>query len=204
MILYLGLCLKTGYWKGLPAIHYPVIRTEKRVNAYLKQALLQWPLFSHVIFTSQTAVGYWFEDFQKPLNQRFIAVGKQTAKALHSFGVDAVVAEEETQEGVIALLEKEDLSSAFVFWPKSTKARPLLLDYLKEKKVKLSVLDLYETVLQKLEPVPDLSQIEEIVFTSPSTIEGFLQIYGSLPSHIRLTAIGPVTEKALSRIDCLR
>jgi uroporphyrinogen-III synthase len=45
--------------------------------------------------------------------------------------------------------------------------------------------------------VPNLAAFDEIVFTSPSTIEAFLAIFGALPRDKILTPVGPVTEAAL-------
>lgn len=189
-ILYLGLNPK-----GKDVLHYPVIRTEK--IASFEEARLLWDKSTHVIFTSQTAVRYWNEE-KIPLDKIVISVGKATANLV---GRPSLIANPETQEGVIALLETMDLQKAFIFWPKSKKARPVLTQYLQEKKIPYYALDLYDTVFQKLEPVPNLMEVKEIVFTSPSTVEGFLRIYGSFPPGIRYTAIGPVTERAIS--SCL-
>jgi uroporphyrinogen-III synthase len=56
---------------------------------------------------------------------------------------------------------------------------------------------LYDTVTQKLEPKPDLNHVQEIVFTSPSTVLAFLEIFGALPKGKKLIAIGPITQQQL-------
>jgi uroporphyrinogen-III synthase len=38
---------------------------------------------------------------------------------------------------------------------------------------------------------------DEIVFTSPSTVAAFKEIFGALPRGKKLVAIGPITEEAL-------
>jgi len=65
--------------------------------------------------------------------------------------------------------------------------------------VRFTAIDLYRTVFQRPDPVPSLEEMEEIVFTSPSTVEAFLQIYGQIPKNIKITAIGPVTQNVLSK-----
>lgn len=193
MILYLGLD-PSRYLHTKPLLHYPVIRTEKISSDKLFQVKTLWPKFTHVIFTSQTAVRYWFEEFLL-FDKTAIAVGNATAFLLEKLGISPIVAQEETQEGVIALLETIDLKGAFILWPRSKQARPVLEQYLGDSHF---ILDLYDTFLQRLEPVPDLNEIEEIVFTSPSTVRGFLAIYGSLPTNKILTGIGPVTRRAMT------
>lgn len=185
MILYLGLSPPPG------VVHYPVIRTEKLDTPELQRAKELWTSFTHVIFTSQSAVRYW----DLPLDGKtVIAIGDATASAL---SVPSLLAPEATQEGVIALLETLDLRNAYLILPHSKRSRPNLERYLIEKGISHFILDLYDTVFQKPLPVPDLSLFDEIVFTSPSTVEGFLQIYGKLPLDKKLTPIGPVTEKKI-------
>lgn len=179
-ILYLGLRPKTG------TFHYPVIRTEFLGVG----APSDWARFTHIIFTSQTAVEYW----PGPWNKEIIAIGKATAAALRSKGVEPRVAPFATQEGVIELIK---LIDGCFFIPRSRLARSALTDYMEENQIPFSVLDLYDTHFQRLEPVPNLDDFDEIVFTSPSTVEGFLRIYGKLPREKKLTAIGPITQKAL-------
>jgi uroporphyrinogen-III synthase len=156
----------------------------------VEPALALWPKFTHIIFTSQTAVCYW----PGPWNKQLIAIGPSTAAALQAKGWEPLIAPEATQEGVIALLESID---GYFFLPRSRLARSALTDYLQARKTPFFAFDLYDTVFQKLEPVPDLAEFDEIVFTSPSTVEGFLRIYGALPRDKKLTPIGPITAKCL-------
>jgi uroporphyrinogen-III synthase len=183
-ILYLGLNPKPG------TVHYPVIRTE--YCGKLEGAFLLWPQFTHIIFTSQSAVHYW----PGPWDKQTIAIGQATAAALRKKGLDPLIAPEATQEGVIALIA--NLSTPLYFFlPQSRLARSTLTDYLREHNIPFFSLPLYNTLFQKLEPVPSLEDFDEIVFTSPSTVEGFLRIYGKFPQGKKLTAIGPITERAM-------
>ncbi len=153
---------------------------------------VEWKQFTHVIFTSQEAVRY----LDQPLgDKQVIAVGEATANAARSRGGVPLIAAPSTQEGVIALLQTRDLSDGFLFFPHSVKAREGLIQFLRS--YRHVCLPLYDTVFQKPEPVPDLDAIDEIVFTSPSTVEGFLRIFGALPQNKKLTAIGPITQEVI-------
>lgn len=189
MALYLG--LDPSRWKtDLPILHYPVIRIEpKNVE--------KPPDFSeitHLLFTSRSAVTHW-EHFE---NKKVLAIGEATGEKLTERSVPFSLAPFATQEGMIELLKTFDLQDAYLLWPRSAKARDVLELYLQSVKVRFQILDLYETHYQKIEPVPSLEGIEEIIFTSPSTVEGFVKIYGALPKDKKLTAIGPITDQALS------
>lgn len=106
-----------------------------------------------------------------------------------------------TQEGVIELLQCLDLSSAYLFWPRSALARPVIADYLTRRGVSFHALDLYDTRPQAPLPLPNLDDFDEIVFTSPSTVKAFLTIFGSLLGGAKtLTPTGPITKEALFSI----
>lgn len=167
--------------------HYPVIRT-KRV-ASLAPALNRWKQFTHVIFTSQTAVEYW----PGPWDKELIAIGPATAAKLPKVARIASIA---TQEGIGD--EIANIKGTF-FYPKSNLARPFLTQFMLQRGIQFFAFDLYETHFEKIEPVPQLEDFDEIVFTSPSTVSGFIQIYQSLPKNKKLTAIGPVTQSALTK-----
>lgn len=195
-ILYLGIDVPSSALSLGQVVHYPVIRTQRIDSPELRAALALWNCFTHVIFTSKNGVRHWYE--VGPARGKIaIAIGKATAAELQQRGVEPLIASDPTQEGVIALLETLSLEKAFLLYPRSKLARPILAEYLKTRNARFFILDLYETVFQKLEPVPDLESFDEIVFTSPSTVEGFLRIFGSFPRDTRLTAIGPITEKSI-------
>lgn len=188
-VLYLGLDPPPG------VVHYPVIQTVRMDGPELKSAVALWPQFSHVLFTSKTSVRYWFE-VRRAFDKKAIAIGAGTGKELKRQGIEPAIVPVATQEGVIEWLEKEPVS--FLFYPRSRIARPLLVEYLRKKGIRFLAIDLYDTVFQKIEPVPDLNAFDEIVFTSPSTVEGFLHIFGAFPQGKILTPIGPVTTRALT------
>ena len=56
---------------------------------------------------------------------------------------------------------------------------------------------IYDTRTVQPKVVPDLTKVDEIVFTSPSTVKAFLDVFSEIPQDKKLTTIGPVTEQAL-------
>ncbi len=195
-------------------IHYPVIRVVAR-SVHLpevKRAYDALQEYTHLIFTSKNTVEIFFahlkelgKDKSLLKGKKIVAIGRVTERhlLLHDAMVD-FVAEEETQEGVIKLLQEQNLENAHIFMPRSSLARDELLAFLQAAAVRTTICDLYDTLSQRLDPVPDLSTVDEIVFTSPSTVRAFLQIYGRLPRQKNLLAIGPITEQALRRhgLEC--
>ena len=181
-------------------IHYPIIKIVPRPldDPAIANALNALPSCSHLIFTSQVTVQILKDYLTNELRcKKILAVGKATAAALTDIGFPATkVAEEETAEGIIALLEKE--SFAHCFWAHSSRARKTIKNYLENKAWPLTECDLYDTkVNTDLKAVP-LEVVDEIYFTSPSTVDAFIEVYGRLPLDKRFKTIGPVTENYLA------
>ncbi len=209
-ILYLGtdptMFENQGHAKG-HLIHYPVIKIIPRPLEHpeVKQAYAELHAFTHLIFTSKNAVNVFFQhcaDLKQSLEalkaKTVIAIGTVTALHLSMRGfAPQLVAKNETQEGVIELLTPMSLKNAYFFMPRSSLSRPLLAKFFQEGSICFQACDLYDTVTQTLEPKPDLDRVDEIIFTSPSTVNAFIAIFGSLPNNKKLIAIGLVTEQAL-------
>lgn len=206
-VLYLGTdptqFVRHGQFDG-HLIHYPVIDIVPKSiqDPNLKMAYDDLDEYTHLIFTSKNAVRIFFEhlrELQRSLSkQTIIAIGPVTAAHLTASGASCHhLAEQETQEGVISLLNRLDMEDAYVFFPRSALSRPVLAQYFKEREIRFQACDLYDTATAKRSPAPDLRQVDEIVFTSPSTVRGFVEIFGKLPRDKKLLAIGPITEQAI-------
>jgi uroporphyrinogen-III synthase len=174
-------------------VHYPVIKIVPR-----EIPLLDLSPFTHIVFTSKHAVRIFYAN-HKPQPIKVFAIGTVTAKALRSHGVEPDwISEEETQEGMVKGLLLQDLKQARIAIPRSSLSRDVLVNFFIENKIAYHAYVLYDTLPQKLEPVPDLADFNEIVFTSPSTVRAFLAIYGALPQDKILRALGPITHAALT------
>jgi len=204
--LYLGLDPERFAAEGA-LIHYPVIRIVPKSlsDAAFFSLFRNLDAYTHFLFTSKSAVQLFFA-FLRTTNPQFtlqkkmvIAIGPATTLFLHKEKIYPVIAEESTQEGMIKLLEKLDLESASFFLPRSSLSRPLIAEYLGGRGVSFTLCDLYDTEIQQPEPLPDLQQMDEIVFTSPSTVNAFLHIFGAIPKEIKITCIGPITAAYLKK-----
>jgi uroporphyrinogen-III synthase len=100
-----------------------------------------------------------------------------------------------TQEGMIEWFQTMDLSSATILWPKAKQARPLIAEWCQAHHIALYSVDVYDTI--HLQPNVPIDGVDEIVFTSPSTVDALFAMWPELPARIRLTPIGPVTKERL-------
>jgi uroporphyrinogen-III synthase len=192
-------------------IHYPVIKIVARPldHPEIKQAFDDLDEYTHLIFTSKNAVKVFFDAFfalklclEMLKSKTVIAIGKVTAGYLSAKGLPPhCICLEETQEGIVRLLNRMNLEDAYIFMPRSSLSRPVLSNFFKEREIRYQACDLYDTVSQVIEPIPNLEEVDEVVFTSPSTVKAFVEIFGGLPKGIKCLAIGPVTEQALYDIN---
>ncbi len=204
MLLYLGLDPK-GYQTEKTIIHFPVIQTRNIPFDHPKiaHAFSDLDEYTHLIFTSKSTVHYFFEalrfyGFSSDLNHKVIfSIGESTQNSLKKQGIESQLAKCATQEGVIAALAQIDFEKSYLFYPRSKIARSLLEHFLIKKEIRHQLCDLYETVPRLEKQNWNWEEIDEIVFTSPSTVNAFFNFYSLPPSGIALTSIGPVTKRAL-------
>lgn len=186
-------------------IHYPIIRTVPFPNSQedIMQGFQNLSAYTHLLFTSKNGVRYFAQKLnefgyskQDAHGKEIVAVGKKTAALLSEYGFEvSLIAEEETGEGVIKKMEVLELKGAHFFWPHSALARPVIADYFHRRGVPLQECHLY-TVEPSFpdKPLP-LADVHEIIFTSPSTLDAYLALFGPLPTHKRIKGIGPVTAR---------
>ncbi len=202
-ILYLGTS-PSNYSCKENLIHYPVIRLipksidEKRVLFCLRNL----DSFSHCILTSKNSVEILWDlclqlslEPASSLQGKCISIGAITSDSLSRRGVvPAWQALEASQEGLIESFQGRFEKGAYVLYPRSSLARPFLNQYLIENNISHETLDLYDIVYQAPTPKPLLNEIKEIVFTSPSTVEGFFRAFQEIPKNVRISFQGPVTK----------
>lgn len=195
--LYLGLTAPASTPER-EVIHCPLIQLIPRQGEEVLSTLAALGAYTHLLFTSKSAVRFFFELSPPPSILPIYSLGKATTAQLKQIGITPHrTASEESSEGVIELLKQESLKNAHLLWPRSALSRPVIARYLKEKGVTLTECILYDTLPLRPEPLPQLETYDEIFFTSPSTVEAFFSLFQKVPSHLKLASIGPVTASAL-------
>lgn len=205
-ILYFG--IDPSHYQLQPndlLIHCPLIETIPRPlnDPLIQKCLHNFTSYTHILCTSRTTVAI-LHTFLSPSqfiewrNKTTIAIGTGTASDLIKIGINSpIVCEDETAEGVISQLSSMQLKNSHIFWPHSSGARPLILNYLKKQTALFTTCELYDTHPKKIDTLPDLNIVNEVVFTSPSTVRAFRQFYGEIPSHLVIKTLGPITSKAV-------
>jgi uroporphyrinogen-III synthase len=204
--LYLGIDIPP-HFHNKKTIHCPLIQVIPRSNLEINQAFANLEKYTHIIFTSRKGVYIFFDFLQNfEINKDeishkiLISVGKRTAEKLEGFGFKPnLIASEETAEGIIKAISLLDLKNSHFFLPQSSLARRVIANWLKDNEVNYTACQIYDTMPSQPEQLPNLQNFDEIVFTSPSVVDAFITIFGSIPQDKILSCIGPVTQGYLHK-----
>lgn len=202
------LCLshdKPSFSPNWEIIHLPLIAFRVTPLEIRKEYLKNFSLFTHILITSRqipsllkqtvTSLQIPASEYQK---KQYIAVGPSTACVLkEEMKVVAQIPNPYSQEGLISLLEKQDLGKACFFYPKAKTTRPLLEAFFQKKKIPLHTGIFYETlVVEEIEVSFSFEEVEAIYFSSPSVVDAFFYHFGKVPEGKKIWVVGEVTRKA--------
>ncbi len=187
-------------------LHVPMIEIKPpRGFKALDAEILGIDAYDAVLFTSRHAVHYFLDRLKLKLktiealrSKLIVAIGKTTAEALESFGLSPeYVPEDETAEGMAELLREFPVEGKRFLIPRSDLARDVLVDALRKRGAHVDPVTVYRNICPPIKK-QDLERIDEIVFTSPSTVKNFMKVHGDIPERIKVWAIGPVTQAELA------
>lgn len=180
---------------------------------------------SYLLFTSQYAVKGFMKvvedtNYQQYTNKdlKVISIGKTTTEALHKAGFkDVIQVDEDNRYGVIEWFKKER--------PKFLEQHPIEIEHGEEYEEIPAVLypcsslspddipealfalrynvtkwTVYNNELPKNPRRVNLNHFKRIVFTSPSTIDNFIKLYGKLPENTEFITRGPITQAHLEEV----
>jgi len=204
---------------GFEPIFFPVIEIRPfEENVALGRAIAKLECYDWIVFTSVNGVDAFFEHLVSPspsqgapfrddkgLGVRVAAIGPKTAAALESRGVTPdFVPDEYVAEAILPGLG--DLRGRWVLLPRAEIARKALPEAIVEAGGVAHEIAVYQTVPAEVD-VDGLaslkSGVEAVTFTSPSTVENFVEIARrvglnplGLPGDPQIACIGPITQKA--------
>ncbi|MFH1907279.1 MAG: uroporphyrinogen-III synthase [Chloroflexota bacterium] len=200
---------------GFEPVYLPVIeiRPVEDLTA-LDRALARINCYDWVVFTSVNGVEVVFERLfaltPTPLlmgegqGVRVAAIGPKTAEALQKCGVTPdFVPEEYVAEAILPGLG--DLRGCWVLLPRAEIARKALPEAIARAGGVAHEIAVYKTVPAQPDPnglAALKSGVDAVTFTSPSTVENFVEIVRRagldplhLPGNPKIACIGPITQK---------
>lgn len=182
-------------------IHRPLIKSVA-LEDYDKadKVLKQLNIFDWIIFTSTNGVEFFFQrlnviglDTRTISTARIAAIGETTAQKLRTFGI--LVDMQPKLESSIGLLEafkKISVKDKRILLVRPKTGSSVLLDGLSDIDAIVEEVMVYRNI--EIEPEDtDFGFIDQILFTSGSTIRAFLKKYGSIPTGIKVYCLGQPT-----------
>ena len=168
--------------------------------AHLDSVLKKISTFDWIVFTSVNGAKYFFQqlnsigkDARALASAKIAAIGKTTAKRLTEFGVLAdMVPQNESSAGLLEEFSKLDMEQKKVLLPRAEVASKELPDGLSKAGAAIQTPPVYKTI--ELDPGEiNFDYIDQILFTSGSTVRAFVNKYGSVPQNIKVYCLGPPT-----------
>lgn len=190
-------------------IHQPLIEIKRTSEEALKEKTTQLKNYDWLFFTSRYSVQFFFEtlngmgkDSRFLGNIRVASVGRVTSEALKTAGImPDIQPEDESSEGLLRLIQEKQIEPGKVFIPRSNLGLKVLPEGLQQLGWQVETFAIYENKMpDNLQPI-DLNEIDTIVFSSPSCVTNFLQLYGGFPEGKEYVFRGRETEKRFKDIN---
>ncbi len=203
--LYTGASIDEVKLRG-HLVHTPLISIEASVlDQDVKAVLENLSSYQRIIFTNRYAVDHFFAklcelgmDVRNLYGIRIDSIGKTTSKALRAIGlVVPPLSEKESVEGMMDVYAAEQVSGENIIVPCSNQSSKVLQKGLYALGNNVESLQVYAVVKNKAIIKQNLTRFQGLVFSSPVTVEAFLDIYGEIPTHLQVKCVGALTKKAL-------
>ncbi len=153
--------------------------------------------YDYLLFTSRFAVRYFMRHLNSlPDTLRVVSIGETTTKALHQEGIMRLEqVDKDNSYGVVEWFRYQPRGR--VLFPRSDIALSIITDGLQSLGFDIHVVTAY---LNRMPTNPlrvNIDDFDRIIFTSPSTVNNFVTLYGTLPLDKQLEARGPITKQAI-------
>lgn len=194
--------LQLGLEETEGLVHVPLIEIEYNdlSDPRVAQFFHDLEKYTHLVFTSPRTVDAFTKIAPIP-DVPLFSVGKATTKRLLQEGNYSVsTAKEENQEGVLHQILLSDFRDTYIGIPCSARARASLSIGLGYRGIRHQIGPLYTTNLLDNNILPDLSEVKELHFTSPSTVDAFALHHSLIPGHIQCFVKGKSTADHLLRL----
>jgi uroporphyrinogen III methyltransferase/synthase len=183
-------------------VHRQIIRcVETADNKPATETLQNAGNHNWIVFTSGNGIKFFFKklyalglDARFFANTKFAVIGKASGERLAEFGIKAdLIAETESSAGLLAAFAPIDIAGLSILLPQAEVSSEQLPDGLEARGAKIEKLAVYKTIEQEIDDV-DLDYIDQILFTSGSTVKAFVKKFGTVPQHIEPLCLGIPTQ----------
>ncbi len=186
---------------GFRPVYSPLMEIERltELDANQRNLLQDLDLFQHIVFVSRNAIRHgmdWIESYwpQLPVGLCWYTVGRSSADALRSFGIDVLEPERDmTSEGLLARPELADVAGQRVLIVKGEGGRQHLRDTLETRGARVDELVVYRRGRPGYAPgelAENVRACEAILVSSGEGLDNMVSLLGqdALP-HARHCAL---------------
>ncbi len=194
--------------KGARVLYMPTIEIIPiEPNKKLRKAIDNISGYYALIFTSVNGVSIFFnnlieagKDTRALHDTKIIPIGQATAALLEMKGISAdFIPRSYTSEGIIEILKKLKLKGNRFLLPRAERGRNVLAEFVKKHGGICDVIPVYKTIIPKIN-IPLIEKPDIVTFTSSSTVDNFVTIYGKkILKKTLVASIGPVTSATLRK-----
>ncbi len=157
--------------------------------------------YDWIVFTSGNGIRFFFKklfamgrDTRVFANTTFAVIGKASGERLMEFGINAdLCANVESSAGLLEAFTDVDVSGKSILLPQAEISSEELPNGLAGRGAKVEKLTVYKTIEKEIDDV-DLDYIDQILFTSGSTVKAFAKKIGTVPDHIQALCLGGPTQ----------
>ena len=156
--------------------------------------------YDWIIFTSANGIRYFFARLKnKDLDCRalagikFAAIGKTTAKTLAGYGINAdLCSKVQSSRGLLEAFGHVDVKDKLMLLPQAEIASEVLPEGLQEMGAEVVRTPVYKTVEKDCDDV-DFDYIDQVLFTSGSSVRAFVKRFGKVPENVKAYCLGVPT-----------
>jgi uroporphyrinogen III methyltransferase / synthase len=190
-------------------IHQPLINIESIwPNDALAAEINRITDYDWLFFTSRYTVEFFFEALEKLGKDarvlsglKIASVGRVTSAALKLHGIiPEIQATEESSVGLLKHFEQNKIQAGKLFIPRSDIGLPVLPDGMRNLGWEVTTVSVYHNTFPENLELLDLTNIPNIVFSSPSCVTNFLRLYGHFPEGKNYIFRGKETEKRFENL----
>lgn len=196
------------YKQSINTVHTPLITvkrsTDNIVNTIFEDGL---KTYDWIIFTSRYGVHFFFEtldslkiDIRSLANIQIASVGETTTEELKKYRIyPNIESATQSAEGIVNYFKENKINNQKILLPRSDKGLQFLSEELCKLNNQITDVPIYKNQVNDKPKKVELSDFQKIVFSSPSGVDAFQSLYGSLPEGIQLVAKGKTTENKLKQ-----
>ncbi len=197
---------------GAEVIELPATRIARLDLSALRRAIAAVGKYQWLVFTSQNAVGIFWEqllasgrDARALAGVKVSAVGPATAGALLERGIAVdTIPERFVAEALLEIMRaRDDVAGASVLYVTAEGSRDVLPDGLRQVGAEVEVIHAYQSIndgegADRLARAIEAGKVDLVTFTSGSSVRGYVEaVGGDLAMRVPAASIGPQTSEAL-------